>query len=133
MKEWLLAILCRVSNIAKPCIRLFTCRGSSFEFLAKFTPPFSLLGSKDFKSIKEESDEIIGLRSVGEASASQLRRLETLEESRFKWLEFYKLNFKGDWYSRIVGKLILRTNTAFGFLGNSTPDIGTVPFERFFV
>ncbi|MGB3992765.1 MAG: POTRA domain-containing protein, partial [Flavobacteriaceae bacterium] len=97
---------------------IFPTGGSSFEFLAKFTPPFSLLGSKDFKSIKEESDEIIGLRSVGEASASQLRRLETLEESRFKWLEFYKLNFKGDWYSRIVGKLILRTNTEFGFLGN---------------
>jgi outer membrane protein insertion porin family len=112
---------------------IFPTGGSSFEFLAKFTPPFSLLGSKDFKSIKEESDEIIGLRSVGEASASQLRRLETLEESRFKWLEFYKLNFKGDWYSKIVGKLILRTNTEFGFLGNYNPDIGNVPFERFFV
>jgi outer membrane protein insertion porin family len=112
---------------------IFPTGGSSFEFTGKFAPPFSLLGTKDFAAIKAESDEIIGLRSSGEASASQLSRLEVLEESRFKWLEFYKLNFKGDWYSRIAGKLVLRTNTEFAFLGNYNPDIGNVPFERFFV
>ena len=112
---------------------IFPTGGSSFEFLAKFTPPFSLLGSKDFKSIKEESDEIIGLRSVGEASASQLRRLETLEESRFKWLEFYKIKFKGEWYTKLAGKLILKPTFEFGFLGAYNNDRGVIPFERFFL
>jgi outer membrane protein insertion porin family len=73
------------------------------------------------------------LRSRGEASAVQLRRLEELEEARFKWLEFYKVKIKGDWFTRIIDKLVLRTNTEFGFLGHYNNDIGSVPFERFFV
>lgn len=113
---------------------IFPTSGSNFEFTAKFAPPFSLLGSgKDFAAIKEESDEIIDLRSRGEASVLDLRRLEELEEARFKWLEFYKVKIKGDWYTRIFDKLVLRTNTEFGFLGHYNDDIGSVPFERFYV
>jgi outer membrane protein insertion porin family len=113
---------------------IFPTSGSNFEFTTKFSPPFSLMGSnKDFAAIKEESDEIIDLRSRGEASALQIKRLEELEEARFKWLEFYKVKIKGDWYTRVIDKLVLRTNTEFGFLGHYNDDIGSVPFERFFV
>ncbi|NJB70871.1 outer membrane protein insertion porin family [Saonia flava] len=117
--------------------RIFPMTGSNFEFTGKFTPPFSLFSDKDYKSIKDESEELLNeLRTVGpdDASAPAInRRLEQLEEERFKWLEFYKIKFKGDWYTRIVDKLVLRTNTEFGFLGHYNPDIGDVPFERFFV
>jgi len=34
---------------------------------------------------------------------------------------------------QLAGKLVLRTNAEFGFLGNYNNDIGDVPFERFFV
>ena len=61
------------------------------------------------------------------------RQLESLEEERFKLLEFFKIKFKGDWYTRLVDKLVLRTNAEFGFLGAYNNDIGNVPFERFFV
>ena len=63
----------------------------------------------------------------------KLSKQESVEEERFKWLEYYKINFKGDWYTRLVDKLVLRTNAEFGFLGNYNSDIGDVPFERFFV
>ncbi len=36
---------------------------------------------------------------------------------RYKWLEFYKIKFSGEWYTRIVDKLVLRPKLEFGFLG----------------
>jgi outer membrane protein insertion porin family len=33
----------------------------------------------------------------------------------------------------VIGKLVLRTNAEFGFLGSYNPDVGKVPFERFFL
>ena len=113
---------------------IFPTEGSRFDITAKLTPPFSLMGSKkDFASIREEAEDIVARRRIGEASTLDLQRLETLEEERFKWLEYYKVKFKGDWYTRLFGKFVLRANAEFGFLGNYNQDIGDVPFERFFV
>ena len=117
--------------------RIFPRSGSNFEITAKFTPPYSLFGSKDYKPIKEESDrlleELSSLQS-GDIRISELNtQREKLEEERFKWLEYYKVKFKGDWYTNLVGDLVLRTNAEFGFLGSYNTDIGDVPFERFFV
>jgi outer membrane protein insertion porin family len=43
------------------------------------------------------------------------------------------VKFKADWYTKIYGKLVLRTLTEFGFLGAYNQDRGVVPFERFYV
>lgn len=113
--------------------RIFPRSGSNFEITAKFTPPYSIFNDKDYKAISEESNEILVKQQAGTSTATENRRLENLEEERFKWLEFYKLKFKGDWYTSLTKDLILRTNVEFGFLGNYNSDIGDVPFERFFV
>ena len=117
--------------------RIFPLRGSNFNLTAKFTPPYSLFSNKDFKAIRDEIEEVsLELLEIGpnDPEAADLgARLEALEEERFKLLEFFKIKFKGDWYSQITGKLVLRTNAEFGFLGNYNNDIGDVPFERFFV
>lgn len=117
--------------------RIFPLTGSNFQLTAKFTPPYSLFSNKDFKAIRDEIEEIsLELLEIGPTdpdAAALGERLEALEEERFKLLEFFKVKFKGDWYSRITGKLVLRTNAEFGFLGNYNNDIGDVPFERFFV
>ena len=113
--------------------RIFPLSGSNFEITAKFTPPYSLFNNKDYKAIREESEEIIELRNSGNADAADIARLEDLEQERFKWLEYYKIKFKGDWYTTLVGKLVLRSNAEFGFLGNYNKEVGDVPFERFFV
>ncbi|KAB5490044.1 MULTISPECIES: BamA/OMP85 family outer membrane protein [Flagellimonas] len=124
--------------------RIFPMSGSNFELTAKFTPPYSLFGTKDFEQIKEDIDATtVRLSEIGnpnnatpeeQLEYTQLRGdLERLEEERFKLLEFYKIKFKGDWYTRLVDKLVLRTNAEFGFLGAYNHDIGDVPFERFYV
>ncbi len=121
--------------------RIFPRGGSNFEVTAKFTPPYSLFNDKDYKSIREESDAL--LEEISDPNTSDLERQdlntqrEILEEERFKWLEYYKVKFKGDWYTTLAGSadksLVLRTNAEFGFLGSYNTDIGDVPFERFFV
>jgi outer membrane protein assembly factor BamA len=64
-----------------------------------------------------------------------LRMLLLIHFSRSKKfrLEYYKVKFKADWYTKIYGKLVLRTLTEFGFLGAYNQDRGVVPFERFYV
>lgn len=123
-----------ISRSSQGPSRIFPLRGSNFEITAKLTPPYSLLSNKDFKSLKDRSDEIAESATDGTPlTTSEISELQQIEEERFKWLEYYKVKFKGDWYTQLVGKLVLRTNAEFGFLGNYNNDIGDVPFERFFV
>ncbi|MBA4746245.1 MAG: outer membrane protein assembly factor BamA [Muricauda sp.] len=131
-----------ISRSSQGPSRIFPTSGSNFELTAKFTPPYSLFSGKDFGALKEDIDNVnVRLREIGEPSTTeeqlefnQLREeLERMEEERFKLLEYYKIKFKGDWYQAIVGKLTLRTNAEFGFLGAYNHDIGNVPFERFYV
>ncbi|MFS4493578.1 outer membrane protein assembly factor [Maribacter sp. 2308TA10-17] len=121
--------------------RIFPRGGSNFEITAKFTPPYSLFSDKDFQALRDRSDELNEKRSTlqqGETlTAEESAELESSDQERFRWLEYYKLKFKGDWYTTLVGSadksLVLRTNVELGFLGNYNNDVGDVPFERFFV
>jgi outer membrane protein insertion porin family len=56
-----------------------------------------------------------------------------VDQKKFNWLEYYKIKFKADWYTKIYGKLVLRTLSEFGFLGAYNQDRGLVPFERFYL
>ncbi len=132
-----------ISRSSQGPSRIFPLSGSNFEFTAKFTPPYSLFLNKDFKEIRNEIDDVtqelfdIGANPTSIEDQLEFERLsdelERLEEERFKLLEFYKIKFRGDWYTQLVDKLVLRTNAEFGFLGSYNNDIGNVPFERFFV
>jgi outer membrane protein insertion porin family len=48
-------------------------------------------------------------------------------------LEYYKLKFNGTWYTQLIGKLVLKTQTDFGFIGAYNQDRGFIPFERFYL
>jgi outer membrane protein insertion porin family len=117
--------------------RIFPRGGSDFEITGKFTPPYSLFSSKDFESLRDENEELNIKRTTGDFTPADQTRLEEIDQERFRWLEYYKLKFKGDWYTTLVGSadksLVLRANAEFGFLGNYNNDVGDVPFERFFV
>ncbi len=71
--------------------------------------------------------------SYQDASADRGR----VDQEKFKWLEYYKLKFKADWYTRLAGgpskALVLRALGEFGYLGAYNSGRGLVPFERFFV
>ena len=113
--------------------RIYPLTGSIFEITGKFTPPWSLLIDKDWAGLKDRSDELVFLRSQRPLTPEETAELESIDQERFELLEFYKVKFRGDWYTRLVDKLVLRTNIEFGFLGSYNKDYGKVPFERFFL
>ncbi|SMC33445.1 outer membrane protein assembly factor BamA [Cellulophaga tyrosinoxydans] len=109
---------------------IYPTSGSNFEVRAKFTPPWSLFNGLDYDQLNADLATAIDNGDQSE--------IERVDQERFKWLEYYKVNFKGDWYTTLAGNvgsksLVLRTNAEFGFLGNYNSNAGLVPFERFYV
>jgi outer membrane protein insertion porin family len=86
---------------------VFPTYGSDFSIGAKLTFPYSLVNNKDYSSLE-------------------------LSE-KYKWLEYYKVSFKGKWYTALTKDLVVMTNTEFGILGNYNQELGDSPFERYFV
>jgi outer membrane protein insertion porin family len=93
-------------NSSGPSI-IFPTYGSQFSIGAKFTFPYSLVNNKDYSNL--------GLAD------------------KYKWMEYYKLSFKGKWYTPFTKKLVLMTNVEGGYLGHYSDKVGATPFERFFV
>jgi outer membrane protein insertion porin family len=101
--------------------------GSNFSVSAKLSLPYSLLNSIDYKALNEERD------ALDPTDTDDFKRMGEIDQERYKWLEFYKVKFKADWYTRIVDKLVIKSGLEFGFLGAYNNDRGVIPFERFFV
>ena len=117
--------------------RIFPRGGSNFEVTAKLTPPWSLFSDKDFRELRNRSEELDDKRNSEGITAAENLELQDIDQQRFKLLEYYKIKFKGDWYTTLVGSgdksLVLRSNAEFGFLGSYNSAVGDVPFERFYV
>ncbi|MGV4528453.1 outer membrane protein assembly factor BamA [Ornithobacterium rhinotracheale] len=91
---------------------IFPQEGSDFSISLKLTPPYSLFNkNKDYEKLKKE-DDFDGL---------------------YKWLEYYKVQFSGNVYKQLIGKLVLRTGAEFGYLGAYNRELGVSPFERFYM
>lgn len=103
---------------------IFPLGGSEFMLSARFSLPYSLWNGVDYANLGN-LDEY----QDNDGNPDQAK----IDQERFKWLEFYKIKFKGTWYTRLVDKLVLRTHTEFGFLGAYNNDRGVIPFDRFFL
>ena len=103
---------------------IFPVGGSSFTIGAKFSFPYSLVSNIDYGDLENQP-------AYQNADGSANR--EKIDQEKFRWLEYYKLNFEGSWYTRIINKLILRTHAEFGFLGAYNADRGIIPFERYYL
>ncbi|OEK09714.1 outer membrane protein assembly factor BamA [Flavivirga aquatica] len=112
---------------------IFPTGGSSFSASAKFSIPYSLFNGVDYSTLKTERDEKQVLLSDPNQSADARARISEIDQERYKWLEFYKVKFKGDWYTQLVKNLVLKPSVEFGFLGAYNNDRGIIPFERFFL
>jgi len=138
---------------------IFPTYGSEFSFTAKMTPPYSLFNNVDYANLgnkleyklKNDTDEgyfdnngqyvapgdyinaagnyVSPQNALANAAVDQAK----VDQKKFNMLEYYKIKFKADWYTKIYGKLVLRTLGEFGFLGAYNNDRGLVPFERFFL
>ncbi len=116
---------------------IFPTAGSNFSVTAKLSVPYSLFNGVDYEALKDERDANNAI--IADVNSSTLdrtnagSRIAEIDQERYKWLEFYKVKFKGDWYTQIVKDLVLRPSVEFGFLGAYNNARGTIPFERFFV
>ncbi len=107
--------------------------GSNFTISAKFTLPYSVFNNIDYESLKNEREQLVEELALNPANLSASDRIAEIDQQRYKWLEFYKIKFKGEWYTAITKKLVLRPSFEFGFLGAYNNARGIIPFERFFL
>ncbi len=103
---------------------IFPVGGSTFTLSGKFTLPYSLITGEDFSNMEERPEFQL---PNGDPDTQKI------DQAKFLWLEYYKIKFNGTWYTRIVDKLILKTQTDFGFIGAYNTDRGNIPFERFYL
>ena len=103
---------------------IFPVGGSSFTIGAKFSFPYSLVGNIDYGDLENQP-------AYQNADGSANR--EKIDQEKFRWLEYYKFNFEGSWFTRLFAKLILRTHAEFGFLGAYNTERGIIPFERYYL
>ena len=107
--------------------------GSNFTLSAKLTFPYSAFNDVDYKALKDERDDLVDQLGVDPTNTSAGDRIAEIDQERYKWLEFYKIKFKGEWFTALTKKLVLRPAFEFGFLGAYNNDRGVIPFERFFL
>jgi outer membrane protein insertion porin family len=141
---------------------IFPKRGSEFSVTAKLTPPYSLFNKVDYADLKNQKDYKLvnsaagyfGIDEVYVATGDYIKQTtigsqtgfikvdnfadadadqSKVDQKKFNWLEYYKIKFKAETFTKIYDKLVLRTLGEFGFLGAYNNDRGLVPFERFFV
>ncbi|GAA3779922.1 outer membrane protein assembly factor BamA [Corallibacter vietnamensis] len=116
---------------------VFPQRGSLFSLTAKLSVPYSLFNNVDYEALKNERDEkqavVNDANETTTVRNSAADRIAEIDQERFKWLEFYKIKFKAEWYTELAKKLVLRPSLEFGFLGAYNQDRGVIPFERFFL
>ncbi|HXH98935.1 MAG TPA: outer membrane protein assembly factor BamA [Sphingobacteriaceae bacterium] len=84
---------------------IYPTSGSNLKLTIQATPPYSLLNNLNYKT------------------ATDL--------SRYRLTEYYKWKFESQWYQRIYGKLVLKAQAQFGFLGQYNKAVGQSAFERF--
>ena len=84
---------------------IYPTQGSNIKFTVQATPPYSLFNNVNYK-------------------------IATPEE-RYRFVEYHKWKFDAQWFTRITGKLVLMSQTRFGFMGSYNKDVGQSPFERF--
>ncbi len=87
---------------------IFARNGSELNLSLELTPPYSLF-------------------------RGNVNYAEMTVNERYKWVEYYKIKFKGAWYINLVEKLVLSPRLQLGFLGAYNSSLGVTPFERFYL
>ena len=142
-----LAYTIGLSRNSKGVNPIFPTYGSEISISGKFTLPYSLfngiyyagLSNLEENKVKNTAETQNGLPYLDEDGNPVATFQEAaadpskVDQKKFNWLEYYKIKFKADWYTKIYSKLVLRTLSEFGFLGAYNQDRGIVPFERFYV
>src|SRR5690606_8770136 len=84
---------------------IYPTAGAHLRFTLQLTPPYSLMNNINY--------------------------LTAADKERYRWTEYHKWKFDSQWYQRIAGKLVLKAQAQFGFLGSYSNVTGQPAFERF--
>ncbi len=103
----LLSVTGRITRFSAGPNQIYPMRGSTFNLSLQITPPYSIISGRDFT--------------------------DAPDEEKYKWIEFHKWVFKGDYYYNVYDKFVFNTRVAFGYLGHYNNSIGPSPFENFYV
>ena len=85
---------------------IFPKSGSLLSLKMQMTPPYSLFKGASFY----KSDNVQDL---------------------YRYIEYVKWRFDAEWYTTLVGKLVLKTQAKIGLLGRWSDKTALTPFERF--
>ncbi|HDO27285.1 MAG TPA: outer membrane protein assembly factor BamA [Bacteroidetes bacterium] len=86
---------------------IYPTKGSQFSIGLELTPPYSLFSDQSYSNL----EDVV----------------------KYKWIEYHKWSFKASWYLGLTKKLVLTPRFRFGFLGHYNSQLGTTPFERFYL
>jgi outer membrane protein insertion porin family len=145
---------------------IFPIYGAEFSVTGKFTLPYSLINDVNYATLGDQKaykyvysgPSYTGDNGIRVNSGDYLETIPTqikpnpnsvtdyanavadpakVDQKKYNWLEYYKLKFKADWYTKVAGTqkspLVLRSLVEFGFLGAYNHNRGIVPFERYFL
>ena len=104
--------------------QIYPRRGSEFEFSLKLTPPYSL-----FRHYSYDSDG----NKVAVGDPKSIDYDKWTSDQRYRWIEYHKWTFKGAFYTKLVGDLVLMARAQFGYLGYYNRNWGYSPFDGFLV
>jgi outer membrane protein insertion porin family len=86
---------------------IFPKSGSLISLKVNATPPYSLFKSASF--YKDNTDPA----------------------TLYRWVEYMKFRLDAEWYTTLIGKLVLKTSTKIGILTRYSDKTELTPFERF--
>ena len=92
------------SSVSAP---IYPQSGSNFRFLVKATLPYSLFTDVDYSN--------------------------ATNQERYKYLEYYRFRFTGEWYVPLTAdkKLVLMPRFGFSYIGAYNKEKGVTPFDRY--
>ncbi|TKC07692.1 outer membrane protein assembly factor BamA [Pedobacter frigoris] len=85
--------------------QIFPTEGSYFRFTIQATPPYSLMNKLNYSTASDKQ--------------------------RYKFTEYHKWKFESQWFQKLAGKLVVKAQAQFGFLGLYNREVGQSAFERF--
>ena len=86
---------------------IYPTKGSKLSLGLELTPPYSLFSNQDYSHLGDTE--------------------------KWKWIEYHKWSFSAAWYFGLTKKLVLTPRFKFGFLGHYNSELGTTPFERYYL
>jgi outer membrane protein insertion porin family len=141
---------------------IFPIYGAEFSLVGKFTLPYSWFNGVNYATLGDQQaykythsgasyegsngimvndgDYVEAIPSATNPTPNSVADYKDaaadpakVDQKKYNWLEYYKIKFKADWYTKVYGKLVLRSLVEYGFLGAYNQDRGIIPFERYFL